>query len=230
MARPLGYEPRFKILWQLGLKGSTLLEEDVNSPHFLTLLGEAASAIAALHRSSISCSRSVEVKDLLTKLKEVELLLSAAKPSYRNTLNSLIARLLLQSEHLDPQATALLHGDLHLKNFLVDSGQIALIDMDNICKGDPLQDIGSFVASLKCMGILKGISDQFVRRMTEVFVGEYEKNVSWRVFRSALDWHISMALINERAFRCLTRLVAGRFDILGNIIDLADKISLIKPD
>lgn len=230
MARPLGYEPRFKTLWQLGLKGSTLLEEDMNSPLFLTLLREAASNIAALHRSTASCSRSVEVKDLLTKLREVELVLSTAKPSFRQTLNSLIARLILQSEHLEPRAIALLHGDLHLQNFLVDSGKIALIDMDNTCKGNPLQDIGSFIANLKYMGILNGISDPVIRQMSEVFIGEYEKNVPWTVPRSVLDWHISMALINERAFRCLTRLKAGRLDILGNIIDLANKVSLNNPD
>lgn len=226
MAEPLGYDPETKTLWQLGLPGRTLFDQEMKAPHFLTLLRGAASTVAALHQSSLSCSRSVQLGDLLVKLEEMKRLLPQAWPSCQRVLHPLVDRLMLQAGDLKEQPVAMLHGDLHLKNFFVDEEKVFLIDMDNLCQGAPLQDIGSFLACLLYRGILTQVPGQLIERIGNAFIQQYEKCVPWTISRSELKWHIATALINERAFRFVTRLQAGRRDILDRLIRLADRVSL----
>jgi len=226
MAAPLGYDPETKTLWQLGLPGRTLLDQEMNAPHFLTLLGGVASTVAALHQTSVSCSRSVQLGDLLVKLEEMKRLLPQAWPSCQGMLHPLVDRLILQAGDLKEQPVAILHGDLHFENLFVDGEKVFLIDMDNLCHGAPLQDIGSFLAGLLYRGTLTQVSGQLIERIGDVFIQQYEKRVPWTISRSELKWYIATALINERAFRCVTRLKAGRRDILDHLIRLADRISL----
>lgn len=70
MATPLGYDAEHHLLWQLGLPGPTLLEQDMHSSQFLTLLGKAAALIATLHGSPVTCSRSKHVNDVLATFQE----------------------------------------------------------------------------------------------------------------------------------------------------------------
>lgn len=226
LAPPLAYHPDYKILWQSGLPGQTLLEQEMGSSHFLTLLSQAATTVAALHQAPVFCDRSIHFFDWVAKLKEMRHLLAQVRPSCQQHLDILIDRLLSQAEQLGPQPAAALHGDLHLKNFFVDGAQVALIDLDNLCYGSPWHDIGSFIAGIFYRGLLMKMPEAEIWRMTEVFCRQYQQNVPWQVSGFVLNWYIAAALINERAFRCTTRL-KGRLDILDDLIKLAGKISLV---
>lgn len=226
MAEPLGYDPETKSLWQIGLPGCTLLDQEMTDPRFSALLEGAAASVSALHRSGLSCSRSVDLKDWVVKLEEMRRVLPTAWPSCREMLAPLVDRLVLQSKQLKTHPAVTLHGDLHFKNFLVDDEKVSLIDLDNLCHGAPLQDIGSFLAGLFYRGILTQAPIERIEKIGGLFVRHYEKRVPWSVSRSELGWHMAAALINERAFRCLTRLKPGRREILDRLIRLADRISV----
>ncbi|MFQ5682644.1 MAG: aminoglycoside phosphotransferase family protein [Candidatus Binatia bacterium] len=226
IAQPLGYHPQLKILWQLGLPGTTLLERDMVSPHFLTFLRKAAVTVATLHRSPGFYFRTISRSDSVARLRDARQILSLVRPSCQESLDPLIDRLLLQSENLGEQPVAVVHGDLHLKNVFVDGDQIALIDMDNLCHGSPWQDVASFIAYIVFNGIVQGISSHLIQQMVTVFCEQYQQNVPWKARRSVFNWYMATALINERASRCLRKLKAGNLDILDTLIDLASQISL----
>ncbi|MDC4206932.1 MAG: aminoglycoside phosphotransferase family protein (plasmid) [Candidatus Manganitrophus sp.] len=225
MAEPLGYDPKTKSLWQIGLPGGTLLDQEMTAPCFPTLLEGAAASVSALHHSGLSCSRSVDLSDWVVKLEEMRRVLPTVWPSCREMLHPLVDRLALQSKQFKTHSAVTLHGDLHFKNFLVDGEKVSLIDLDNLCHGAPLQDIGSFLAGLFYRGILKQTPIERIEKIGDLFVRYYEKRVPWTVSRSELGWYTAAALINERAFRCLTRLKPGRREILDRLIRLADRIS-----
>jgi len=225
MAKPLGYDPETKTLWQFGLPGATLLDQEMTAPCFPALLEGAAATVAALHYSALSCSRSVNLNDLVVKLEEMRRLLPTAWPLCREMFLPLVDRLVLQSKQFKAHPVVTLHGDLHLKNFLVDGEKVSLIDLDNLCHGAPLHDIGSFLAGLFYRGILTCVPVERIEKISDLFVQHYERRVPWTVSRSELGWHTAAALINERAFRCLTRLKPGRREILDRLIRLADRIS-----
>ncbi len=224
LAQPFAYHPATKSLWQIGLPGKTLMEHDMRSADFLALLPAAAANVAALHRSTVACSRSSRLEDVCKKLGEMQALLAKTLPARRNFAEGLVHRLLRQSERFDAQPAATLHGDLHLKNFFVDAGKVSLIDLDNLCSGAPLQDVGSFVAGLWYRGILANVEATRMLKIIEVFTRAYKQRVPWYVSNFELDWHTAAALVNERVFRCLTRLKAGRLDIINGLLALANKI------
>ena len=230
MAQPLGYHAMSKSLWQLGLSGLTLIDLEMNNPRFLTYIGKAASTVGALHKSSISCSRSIHLSDLVIKLKEMKEFLPQIIPSCKAMLYSLIDDLTAQSDNLGEHINVTLHGDLHPKNFFVDGGEVFLIDMDDLCCGAPLQEIGSFAASIYYRGVITNVSGEMIHKIVERFINSYEKSVPWTLNRSDLKWYIATALVSERAFRCIKRLKAGRLDIVDDLIMLAHHISLQKED
>jgi hypothetical protein len=225
MAQPLGYHSQYKILWQASLAGTTLLEQELGSSRFLSLLGKAAVTVARLHRSPVSCFRSIGVRDWLTKLEEIRRLLTRVRPSCQEHLEPLVDHLRSQAEQLEEQPVATLHGDLHLKNFLAHAGKVALIDLDNLCQGPPWCDVGSFIAGMVYQGLLTGVAEPVIQQMIMAFCQQYQQNVPWQMSGGTLNWYIAMALINERAFRCFTRLKAGRLDILDDLITFASQIS-----
>ena len=68
-------------------------------------------------------------------------LLVCAAPAGGQKLRLLVGRLTESFGKIQRQPAAILHGDLHLKNFFATDGRVALIDWDNVCAGDPLQEM-----------------------------------------------------------------------------------------
>lgn len=224
LAQPLAYQPEIQTLWQMGLPGASLYEHEADGEQFFALLESAAGSLAALHQTPVSCSRSFGVADLLAKFDEIERMVALLKPELSSDLRSLLVRLRNQARQIGARPIATLHGDLHLKNFFVTGEQIALIDLDNVCAGDPLLELGSFIASLFYRQLAQQKPTENSRAMADIFIRAYSSASSQPINRSILDWHIAAALIAERAYRCVTRLKSDRPSLLEEVIVLADKI------
>jgi aminoglycoside phosphotransferase (APT) family kinase protein len=127
----------------------------------------------------------------------------------------------------EPSAT--LHGDLHLQNFLVDesapAGQrVALIDLDNLSTGSPWRDLGSFCAGLYYRGLVEGVPQVLIQHAIDTFCAAYAQVAPWPLEPQAIGWYTATALLNERAFRTISRMKQGRFDLLDDLIRLASAL------
>jgi Phosphotransferase enzyme family len=224
--QPLAYHPEIRTLWQCGLEGKTLNEVDANSGVFFELLEDAGLAVAELHRTAVPSAPLITTGEIIAKLEmSADLLsrvLSRIGPKRRDELLAIVRRLISVSDRIGAGSIATLHGDLHLKNLFVTNDRIALLDLDNLSRGDPLLDLGSFVALLHYRGLIECKSHYVVEEISRRFVQSYRANVDWEVSEWALNWHIAAALIYERAYRCVTRLKAGRLDMVDDIIELAN--------
>jgi len=225
LAQPLGYDTQAKTLWQLAVPGITLETCDIDRPEFLSFLREAADAIGALHQTSVSGTRSLTSADLVSNLRSVTSILIRCRPTCSQTLLPLVDRLIAQADMVPACPTATLHGDLHLKNFLVDAARVTLIDLDNVCTGSPYLDLGSLIAGLHAYSILHEDSEETVPQLAEAFLQAYETHVPWPVRRDLVNWHTAIALITERAHRCVTRLKEGRPAMIEELITLAGRLS-----
>ena len=150
--------------------------------------------------------------------------MSQVKPVCRPLIDALIDQLLQQAEQLGVQPVATLHGDLHLKNFLVASNQVALIDLDNVCIGSPWQELGSFAASLYYRSLLGEWPLALTERMIQHFHQAYVHNVNWSLPEPMIRWYTATALLNERAYRTVTRMKSGGFAVLDDLLRLAAQI------
>lgn len=224
MARPLLYQPEARVLWQEGLNGHSLYELSGEGRRFQLMLKSAGATLAGLHRSTISCQRQCRLSDLTDRLLSVEGMVERLFPGTRARLMSLVHRLAELAEIQGLRPTALLHGDLHLKNFLVTPTSTAIIDLDTLSLGDPIQELGSFAASLYYRALMRGEPLKQAEANIETFIEGYAAHVDWEVPPFSLNFYTAAALIAERASRSITRIKAQEPETIERIIDLAEQL------
>jgi Ser/Thr protein kinase RdoA (MazF antagonist) len=225
LAQPLRYQPELKLLWQRGLPGEPLLALGPTTFKFQARLEQAAAALAALHQTHIPAIPSKSIQDCAAALRSMRAWLPNVRPACQPALDQAVDALLGQVSALGEQPAATLHGDLHLQNIFCIGEQVALIDLDNVYRGSPWFDVGSFVAGLLYAGLTIGLPAARARELGAVFCAAYQRHVRWRISEWALDWYIATALINERAYRCVTRLKDGRLDLVDTLVAMAAQLS-----
>jgi aminoglycoside phosphotransferase (APT) family kinase protein len=119
---------------------------------------------------------------------------------------ALIRRLRALHPSIAGRPPATLHGDLHIKNFIVSVAGVALIDLDTLAAGDPLEDVASFTAALYSAGLADNVPERENELRVKSFVSAYERLSGWSIRTLDLNWHIAAALTTERAFRAVTRM------------------------
>jgi aminoglycoside phosphotransferase (APT) family kinase protein len=141
----------------------------------------------------------------------------------RGRLAELATKLAGMEPRNRPGNLAVLHGDLHLKNMIaLESDAIALIDLDNLCLGDPLIDLEASLptSTIGTTGAGKRAAARPELLVKQLLAGYFE--AAGEPFNEqSLRWQIAAALIGERAVRCITRLKPGGRPLVDWLIDLA---------
>lgn len=223
--QPVCYQSEYRMLWQLSVPGCSI-QDSLNNGHCAyQQFSDIARQVAALHQSAIEVSHVSTRSNLCRKLKQVFSVSEIVFPEIRSRLARIILHLFDQEPYLSSRPHAVLHGDLHLKNILVDSQQIYLIDLDDIQLGDPLQDIGSLIAAILYQSVLQNITQSESRRIIQTLLSTYQQSVDWTVDLNALRWFVATALIHERIARSISRLKQGRLEIVSELVELADSLT-----
>lgn len=225
IAQPLWYDARLKTLWQLGIHGTTLENHPIEAQAGIPLLKKAAHTVAVFHTTPVSNIPLLTVLELLGKLETVASILMQCRPSCRPMLIPLRDRLVEQAKTISVGPTATLHGDLHMKNLFLTNGKIALIDLDNVRQGHPGQDIGSFVAGFLTGALAKQVPLSKMAGPVQAFLNHYDQCTPWKLDQPTVAWFTAMALVIERAHRCITRLKDDRRGQVEALLNLADRIS-----
>jgi aminoglycoside phosphotransferase (APT) family kinase protein len=120
--------------------------------------------------------------------------------------------------------TVLVHGDVHLKNGLLQGRRIALIDLDQTGLGTPAMDLGSALAGLRYRAL---VDDEGARadRARHALLDGYA-SARELPSRADLDWHVAAALLSERALRAVNRIRADGLVHLGAV--LADARAVLR--
>jgi hypothetical protein len=224
--QPVAYLPDYKVLWQHSVPGRPVLDWVKTDPSFYQRFDEIAGQVAALHQSRIKVAQQITRTQLCQKLNAVVKLTAHVKPAINQILQPLVAELASINSPALVRTEAILHGDLHLKNMLADDSQIYLIDLDDIHRGDPLQDIASLIAAILAQSVIQVFSVADAQRMIQLFLYHYQRRVLWEIDTQVLRWYVAVALINERVSRSISRLKNGRLDNLDNLVALAAEIFL----
>ncbi len=221
VARMLSYMERWRILWQSGVAGMPLSALGAGSPELLRLLKGVGRAIGALHRSTLECPGRVQAEG------PCELLARAAVVRSRteHISSCLVERLISAAPSLKASPRATVHRDLHTNNILSTDDGIALIDLDDLANGDPLEDLTRFLAHLCSWSLKRGLEVPRIEPMVSTVVRSYVGAVPWSVSPSGFRWHLAAALIYQEACRCITRPKARRLATLSNLVRLAEQVS-----
>ena len=219
--QPFAYQPEINTIWQTGVEGISLGEFYRDATSFPEYVNKCSSVIATLHQIQTPFADLITRGEIISRLTRAAKIISHVRPLCRKQLQSILKHLIDLSSVMGEQPVCTLHGDLHLKNILVTNDGIVLIDLDDLCRGDPLQDAGSFIAALHYRGKIEGRSFRETEEISRLFIQGYRTNIDSQVSESVLNWHIASALIYERAYRCVTRLKEVRVEIIDEIIEMA---------
>lgn len=209
--------------WQLAVPGMPLEDEDPQ-------LGPASSArvgaqLAALHATPVAGLRSVGAEGLRTQVHGAVALLSRVEPAWQPMLARLAARLQSGAEALAGEPVVTLHGDLHPRNILVDGGQLAFIDLDGVHAGPAVLELGAWVADLLYRAALDGAAPDRALASGRAFLSAYSADGGRAVEHPLLAWSTAHDLLCKRAYRCVANLKPGRFEIVPQLLSLADAIA-----
>jgi aminoglycoside phosphotransferase (APT) family kinase protein len=192
-------------------------------------LARAARALAALHTVDLPGGRPRPMAAELATLGQRAAQIALVDRALGGRTGELLTALAAWSERLPAgrAETGLIHGDCKPSQFLLGAARVALLDLDHCGVGDPAADVGTFLATLRQMGIRGTLdrrgrsrpSDRWrggspgpaaaaargrsLQELAEQFLAEYcAASGRGPDFRPRVAWHEAVALIRkaQRAF------------------------------
>ncbi len=215
MPRPVLYQAAHRLLWQEAVPG-VMLADCAGAEAY----AQAGLQVAALHGAAIEVNGAIECSSLLERIDRAAATLAAVSSERARRLWRACGWLFERAAGVDFTPRAVLHGDLHAKNILIDRQSAALIDFDAATAGPPALDVASFLA-----GLLYANAGDIERSMgpMRAFLDAYRGAAAWRVERRDLEWCFVYALVAERVYRCVTRMKPGRLALIDRLIELAEQ-------
>lgn len=223
-AIPLAYDSELKTLWQTHLPGEPFEWEPslVGNPE---LIKKVAVCIADFHNCVLETAGHYGFANIKEQLEATCKIAPAVNLVLAEQVNAAVQKILANYEHMDWRNSVItpIHLDLKMGNLLVSQNGVSLIDMDCVCLGDPLADVGSFIANLYLNGLRAGAYVPQIDKVVTQFCTEYCAAVNWVVDGDKLNWYISAALIHEVVRRSLRQQNLERLQLVSAVIELSNR-------
>ena len=196
----------------------------------------AAGAADAVHRlgAGIGALHQVPPPSVLAsrrypsalRVRQAADLAGAVDPRVLSGARLLAERLLGAAPDAEPGAreAVVLHGDVHLKNAVLDGDRLWLIDFDQAAAGPAAADLGSFIGLLRSRAVADLLRRRTALELERRFLEGYA-SVRPLPPPAAIAWHAAAALLQERVVRAISRMrrpllanLAGLIDEAGNLL------------
>ncbi|MCI0414588.1 aminoglycoside phosphotransferase family protein [bacterium] len=176
LAPPIGYVSSLNLTLQEQVRGQRL-PDLAHKGTFVKPVRHAARAIAVVH------SLDIPLNSVRTPEKEASVVhrwkpvLMAICPERSKDIERLCNQV---AEDLNCRAkiSGPVHGDFHPANVMWDGRDVTLIDLDEMSYGDPLLDIGRFLASLRVSALRVSSDHSALAGIQEAFLEEYFRKMS----------------------------------------------------
>lgn len=169
----MGRSKKYAVVAYRWQPGTTLRQLNVEGRVASSDLTATAESLAAFHASGghgLSLPDAVEQKDTLLALAEQ---LGFLLPELGQRAKSVAHK--LSSWFVDQKPVSVpIHGDFYDKQVVIDHAKASLIDFDAARLGNPLLDLGSYIAHLENMVSSYGVSDVDINEQRETLITAYE--------------------------------------------------------
>lgn len=207
---PLIYWSDLHLLIQDEVQGGAELNELAFDPQQDQALRErwlrdAGARLAGLHGCTQVAGPPRTTADDLDELREYVAPMAAVNPALAEQYAATIERIAaMASEQPEPPAVAS-HGAFRTDQYMIEHGELVMIDLDGFCWANPARDLGNFTAYLRWKAIRKPQDADFIAHVEQVFLDGYQSGgraIDWRWLR--LYEADSLLKIMGRRFRSLT--------------------------
>lgn len=228
-AKPLHYDADINTVWQAHVPGEPF-EWTPNLIENPGLIRKVAQCIAAFHHCRVEADGRYGFAQINRQLESACKLAMETNPALGQRVRESVQELLRIYAFIDWEGTgfeAPLHMDLKMGNLLVSNRNVFLIDLDGVCLGDPLADLGSFIANLYLNGLRTGAGIADIDGVAAMIVKEYGVTASFNGAAVKLNWYIASALIHEVLRRSLRQHSIERLNHVNAYLELSKRYSAL---
>lgn len=221
LPRLLGYDEDTRTVWQEELPGIPV-SSLINLSNHNDLMDQAALRLQFLHRSDpgkMVVDDRITIEDSLNEITRKAVKLIDAFPALKTELDYLVNRLRREASGLRPMPPQVIHGDFHIRQIIIANGSVALFDYDELCLGDPAQDLANFIADLHT----QDFSAQLREAVGNSLIERYQHHSGIRINTTLLNWHLRIQLLT-RAYRAFLQQKSDLENRVRYFIDLATKL------
>jgi aminoglycoside phosphotransferase (APT) family kinase protein len=148
----VGYDGRQGLLGVEWIRGDSLVDTLRNGSADETL-EHVAAILHTLHSAHLASVPVQNVEDLSGRVQEASDDLSAVQPDLRRRLVSLVREFQALVGTIPSTDPVTLHNDLHWNQFQIKRNRYALLDLERICRGDPLIDVANLATQLRMLDV-----------------------------------------------------------------------------
>jgi len=171
MPKPVGFLSSPPVTFQEKVEG-TRLGAIVERSDLGKLLVQLAMRLSDLHHLTIPLTSQRKFKQEARNLNRWADALIGLCPEQESRIDTLRLQILTELE-CRFFAQGPIHADFHHTNVLVEGSKITLIDMDDVTFGDPCQDVGRLISSLRIPSLRTFGSFSALEDSREQFVDTY---------------------------------------------------------
>ncbi len=201
IAQPLGADPELRVLWTLGVPGEPV-RVGANVACAADLARRVATIVAALHDSARPEDREIRWEDCLAEGRKKAAKLGDALPRCRSAVDTIAPR---DASFGIGAPAALVHGDLHLDQFVDGAGGPVLVDLDSVAAGDAELDLAELVVDVAT----RDLPEPTIQAFVEALLDSYGREAPGRPVRLGLLAALADAEFLTRCHRHLRRRAPG---------------------
>jgi hypothetical protein len=145
-------------------------------------------------------------------------------PAYKPRVEAFYERLWGNVDGLTQVAPTPIHSAFRLSQLLLVDGKFALIDIDGFVLGNPIADVGSFVAHLLYVPLKSGITFQQSLSAIRIFCRSYAERAPWGLPPDVLAWQTAAHLVGQHARQCIRREKENYRSKVDQLLNTATKV------
>jgi hypothetical protein len=222
---PLAYWPELHMLVQAEVVGGAELNDLAFDPAEDAAtrqrwLHDAGARLAGLHGCDVAGPPRTWADDM-DELREYIAPMAAVDPALAARYAAAVERLAAAGANGEPPPLAS-HGAFRTDQFMIEHGELVMIDLDGFSWANPARDLGNFMAYLRWKAIRKPHDAAFIDHVGQLFLQGYraagpEIDRAW-LARYTAD---SLLKVAGRRYRSLT---AKEWHLVPLLIDAAEEI------
>jgi hypothetical protein len=165
---PFLMDPQIHAVFAPGLEGVNA-DERLDELELETAGADIGRALAALHGCEIDGLPQLQDEELVRRLPRARAVIGELDDSHRARVEALSARLAAIQPGLPRVPARPVHGAFRLSQLLATADGFGLVDFDSCARGNPIFDLGSFVAYL----IYLGHKDKLASERADACIGAF---------------------------------------------------------